>query len=208
MQRLYLLIYTAYIYIYVHIKIPFSPLWVVCVSSSTSGPLPGALEFEGSAQYLSCSSGQRVLKLFQLRGLRVLVLPLGPWYFSCFSYSFLMLLSLGNAMSITTASFFCVEDWLVGQYLPVCLDLEVPQELCPVILNNLLRSFPPGLGRVKSILGADVPVHDASHLVVPFSVCCSCLHFASCHYVLDCLRGVFAQSAPGILSGVVDPCFY
>ena len=35
-------------------KIPFSPLWVVWVSSSTSGPLAEAWELEGSAQYLSC----------------------------------------------------------------------------------------------------------------------------------------------------------
>ena len=36
-----------YIYIYIYIYIPFSPLLVVCVSSSTSGPLPETWEFEG-----------------------------------------------------------------------------------------------------------------------------------------------------------------
>ena len=47
-----------YIYIYIYIYIYFlniSTLWVVCVSSSTSGHLPEAWEFEGSAQYLSCA---------------------------------------------------------------------------------------------------------------------------------------------------------
>ena len=30
-------------------------------------------------------------------------------------------------------------------------------------------------------------------------LCRSYLHFGSCHYVLDCLQGLFAQSAPGVL---------
>lgn len=58
------------------------------------------------------------------------------WHFSSLSLSFfLMLLLLGTAMSITTASLCFLSTttiwlvWLVSQHLPVRLNLEVPQDL-------------------------------------------------------------------------------
>ena len=72
----------------------------------------------------------------------------------------------------------------------------------------LARSFSTTLGGIfhsdlQPILSADVPVHYASHLLMVFRVCCS--HLTSCYHVLNCLRSVFVQPAPGVLSGAVTP---
>lgn len=49
---------------------------------------------------------------------------------------------------------------------------------------------------LQTFLCTDVPVHYPVHLVMPFIVCCPCLHHTSCYTVADCLRGIFAQPAP------------
>lgn len=48
----------------------------------------------------------------------------------------------------------CCHVWLVGQQLPVCLELEVPKDLRPVALNHFWKCFLLGIG-------TDVPVHSA-----------------------------------------------
>ena len=63
-------------------------------------------------------------------------------------------------------------------------------------------------GYLNSDFGAsspysDVPEHHSQDLVMAFHV--FCLHPTPCCCVLDCLRGLFAQPAPGVLSGAVTP---
>ena len=88
------------------------------------------------------------------------------------------------------------------------LDLEVPQNLSSVVFKHLWRCPPSWPWAFQATLIADVLLHYASHLVVVFHVCCSCLHLTLCYYVLNCLRSIFSQPAPGVLSGVVDPRLY
>ncbi|KAJ0058731.1 hypothetical protein NL108_000445, partial [Boleophthalmus pectinirostris] len=83
----------------------------------------------------------------------------------------------------------------------------VPQGLGSVILHNLWRCFPPRSWGLQPVLCTDVSVHYARHLVMSLHVCFSCQHLTPCSYVLDCLRILFAQPTPWVLSGVVDLCF-
>lgn len=56
----------------------------------------------------------------------------------------------------------------------ICLDLEVPQDLAFVVLNNLLRGLTSGCGWIWPIRCADISVYNSGHLSVAFSVRCSC----------------------------------
>ncbi len=70
----------------------------------------------------------------------------------------------------------------------------------------LARSFSTTFGGVFHLdLGTSSPysVHYASHLVIAFHVRFACQHFTPC-CVLYCLRGIYAQPAPGVLSGVLQ----
>lgn len=69
----------------------------------------------------------------------------------------------------------------------------------------LAQSFLFRLWDFQSILSANVPVHYASLLVVVSHVCCSCLHLTLDYYLLDTLQNIFAQPAPEVLSGVLEP---
>lgn len=67
-----------------------------------------------------------------------------PWYFYSFSYSFfLMLLSLWIATSTTTAFLSHLlthhDIWMVSHHHLIGPELEVPQDLCLVVLNYLRR---------------------------------------------------------------------
>lgn len=58
---------------------------------------------------------------------------------------------------------------------------------------------------ITFILITQVPVHDASHV---FPCILYLPAFYTVMYVLDCLRGVLALPAAGVLSTVVDPSLY
>lgn len=75
--------------------------------------------------------------------------------------------------------------WLVSHHHLISLDMEVPQDLCSVILNHVWRCLPFWPWGFQSILGADVPVHYAYHLIVEIHVCCVCLHVTPCCDVSD-----------------------
>ena len=45
-------------------------------------------------------------------------------------------------------------------------------------------------------------------LEIPQDLSSVILHLTPCCYVLDCLRSLFAQPTPGILSDVADPSLY
>lgn len=45
----------------------------------------------------------------------------------------------------------------------------------------------------------DISEYSASHFVMVFHGCTACQSLASCCYLLDCLRGNFAQPASGVL---------
>jgi len=115
-----------------------------------------------------------------------------PSYFSRFSRSFfLMLMSLGFATS-TATGFSCS---LLITTMSSCLAITRPPgcQLCHSPLP-LEASTTLALGLT------DNPVNFSSHLVTVH-----CLHLTPRYYVLDCLGGLFAQPAPGVLSCVVDP---
>lgn len=71
--------------------------------------------------------------------------------------------------------------------------------LLPDVARQLLARQPNTFGRV-SLGDSDVPVYHPSHLLVPLSICCPSLHFASGYYLLDSLWGTFAYSTTWILS--------
>lgn len=107
-----------------------------------------------------------------------------PWYFFNFPHSFLMLLSFGTVILITTAVlwflYYYHNVWLMGQQLPVPLDMEIPQDFSFIILHDFLCNGLSGLRKVYPIHYADVLVNN---LVVPFSMqVLFCLHTASSHY--------------------------
>ena len=49
---------------------------------------------------------------------------------------------------------------------------------------------------ILPILGANVHVYYVGHLIIALQVCLTCLHLAPCCHVLQCVRGMFAQSPP------------
>ena len=61
---------------------------------------------------------------------------------------------------------------------------------------------------LQSIVCTDVPVYYTCYLVVMLHACLACQHLTPGCDVLDCFRGVFAQSTSGVLSGVVDPSLH
>lgn len=80
--------------------------------------------------------------------------------------------------------------WLIGQFLPICLVLEILQDPNPVIHHDLLWHFPSGLGRVFPIpmqmflytsctLSVFLYTMEHNYLLVLFSVYCSCLYLIS-----------------------------
>lgn len=71
--------------------------------------------------------------------------------------------------------------WLICQYLPVCLHLEVSQDLSLLILHDILWNVPSGFW--KPIHCAAVPAHNTSYLAVPLIVYFSWPHLIPCHYV-------------------------
>lgn len=95
--------------------------------------------------------------------------------------------------------------WLVSHQLFISLDPKVPLDLSLVIhliYFHLWRCLPFWLWGIQSIIGTDF----SAHLVVAFCVCCACLHLTPYCEVLDCLRGIFALPAPGILSALLSVC--
>lgn len=81
-----------------------------------------------------------------------------------------------------------------GLSSPVCLFLEAPKDLSTVFCHHHWRGVPPCYRcscKLGQPLGCDI----------------TCQHITTCS-LLDCLRGFFAQPAPQILPGVVDPGFY
>jgi len=120
----------------------------------------------------------------------------------CFQNFFLMWLSLGIATSITTAFFCClltnmISGWLAITSLSVCI-WKSHRILAWSFSTTLGGVFHFDLG-TSSPHSPDVPVHYASHVVMVFHVRCSCLHLTTCCYVLNCLRGIFAQPAQSCL---------
>ncbi|TWW68189.1 hypothetical protein D4764_02G0012300 [Takifugu flavidus] len=111
------------------------------------------------------------------------------------------------ATSITTTVFWCLSTTTMSGWLATTI-LSVWIWKSHRILACLFSTTFGGVShlvRGTSSPYSDVPVHYASHLVMPFHVCPACQHLAPCCDVLDCLRGISTQSAPGVWSGMVDP---
>jgi len=64
----------------------------------------------------------------------------------------------------------------IGQPSLAYLNMEVPQDLTTVMLDDLWRCFQFWLWDFQVILGTDVPVHYSCQLVMALHVCCTCLH--------------------------------
>lgn len=109
----------------------------------------------------------------------------------CFSYCYLESLYLW---------LYCllVLVWLIGQYLLLCWrSRRILTVLFPIIICGI---FHLDLGR--PIFCTDIPIYNASYLIMLFSVGCSCLHLTPCYCALN-----YFVCASCIL-GPVDPCFY
>lgn len=60
-----------------------------------------------------------------------------------------MFISVGIAVSITSAVFSCLLSWYLIYWL-VCLDGEIPHDF-HFILHDFMRDLSSGLGRIESI---------------------------------------------------------
>lgn len=97
--------------------------------------------------------------------------------------------------------------WLGDQQLLVCLEIKVPQDIGQ-------RWFRGDSHRDLGTLKPQMCLFYPSHLAVPLSVYCPSLHLISL-YMLDSLRGTFAQTATWVPFGfgrlwplVVRACSY
>lgn len=79
--------------------------------------------------------------------------------------------AVGTITSIPTAIGWSLSTTMITDYwplLPICLDLEGPQNLRPPFFHKCLWNLPSGLGRLWSMNCVDVPVHQSSQ---PFWLC-------------------------------------
>ena len=83
--------------------------------------------------------------------------------------------------------------WCYWHHQFVSLDLEVPQDLNPLVLNHLWRCLPSSPWDLNSILSTDISVYYRCYLVVVFHVCFACQHLPPCCDALYCFRSIIAQ---------------
>lgn len=98
---------------------------------------------------------------------------------------------------------------MVSHHLFISLSLDIFALLLSTTLSGVshLDTGTANLYRFSCILqflGCSIQCTFSVHSVYVVPV----LHLAPLCYVLNCLRGFFAQPTPEVVSGVVDPSFY
>lgn len=106
-------------------------------------------------------------------------------------------------LSTTSMSDCC--HWLAGTCLPLWI-WKFHRIEAFLFSSTFCGISHLDIGGSSPYSGQKFMCNNASYLVVPFSVYCSCLHLIPCHDVLDCLWGLctVCTSAAQVLSSMVD----